>query len=185
MLIYRNSTLGGPGRGYRTWIGLPLIGELKWASKPLYNNRMDCERGPIAIVYDATTYKGTPVLVCFIAGKNADQWLDKPIADLKAAVLVCLFLLFECLQLEKSLQNGLYYRTRVSIGLALFWSYPMRRQRTFDLTTPFTDIAWLQTLILFNISGSTWKLLWESSKKCDPVLCQGLAWWTIHRRWSS
>jgi hypothetical protein len=49
---------------------------------------MECERGPIAIVYDATTYKGTPLLVCFIAGKNADQWLEKSTADLKAAILV-------------------------------------------------------------------------------------------------
>ena len=49
---------------------------------------MDCERGPIAIVYDATTYKGTPVLVCFIAGKNADQWLDKSETELKAGILV-------------------------------------------------------------------------------------------------
>ena len=49
---------------------------------------MDCERGPIAIILDATTYKGTPLLVCFIAGKNADQWMDKSTADLKAAVLV-------------------------------------------------------------------------------------------------
>jgi len=49
---------------------------------------MDCERGPIAIIYDATTYKGTPLLVCFIAGKNADQYLDKGEAELKAAILV-------------------------------------------------------------------------------------------------
>ena len=50
--------------------------------------RRDCERGPIAIIYDATTYKGTPLLVCFIAGKNADQYLDKGEAELKSAVLV-------------------------------------------------------------------------------------------------
>ena len=50
--------------------------------------RKDCERGPIAIIYDATTYKGTPLLVCFIAGKNADQYMDKAEVELKAAVLV-------------------------------------------------------------------------------------------------
>lgn len=75
----------------RTIDGLASRPTLKRKNRSIYStkfSRMECERGPIAIVYDATTYKGTPLLVCFIAGKNADQWLEKSTADLKAAILV-------------------------------------------------------------------------------------------------
>ena len=36
-----------------------------------------CQTGPITIFYDATTYKETPVLVGFSAGRNADEWFSK------------------------------------------------------------------------------------------------------------
>ena len=34
-----------------------------------------CQRGPVAVFYDATTKNGLPALVGFIAGKIGDQWM--------------------------------------------------------------------------------------------------------------
>ncbi len=47
----------------------------------------DCENGPTTIIIDATTKVGTPALVAFIAGKHADQWMTKTVAEQRAALL--------------------------------------------------------------------------------------------------
>ena len=79
---------------YKTpfWIEDGFSGEVVTSGGPSYT--LGCERGPVAVAYDATTYKGTPALVCFVAGKKGDQWLDKSEADLKAAILVSLICMF-------------------------------------------------------------------------------------------
>ena len=40
------------------------------------NLKINCENGPVQIIFDATTSSGTPALVGFIAGKSSDQWND-------------------------------------------------------------------------------------------------------------
>ena len=46
-----------------------------------------CDAGPATVFYDATTHKGTPVLIGFSAGKNADQWFSKTREERQAAVV--------------------------------------------------------------------------------------------------
>ncbi|XP_060067179.1 probable flavin-containing monoamine oxidase A [Ylistrum balloti] len=46
-----------------------------------------CDRGPLCIVYDNTSYNGTPALLAFIGGKAAVQWRCQEALDRKSAVL--------------------------------------------------------------------------------------------------
>lgn len=46
-----------------------------------------CEAGPLTILYDATTSGGTPALVGFSAGRNADQWFSRSKEERRAAVI--------------------------------------------------------------------------------------------------
>lgn len=67
------------------WLEDGFSGEVVSTGGPSYVR--GCEKGPCAIFFDATTALGTPAFVGFIAGKNADQWMSKSKADLKAAVM--------------------------------------------------------------------------------------------------
>jgi len=73
---------------YKTpfWLTKGFSGEVVTTGGPSFS--VDCEHGPLAIVYDATTKNGTPALVGFVAGKSADQWADKSKTDLMAAAVV-------------------------------------------------------------------------------------------------
>lgn len=46
-----------------------------------------CEKGPLCIVYDATTAFDSPALVAFIGGKAAVQWGNRSAEERKSAVL--------------------------------------------------------------------------------------------------
>lgn len=46
-----------------------------------------CDKGPVAIFFDATTQLGTPALVAFMAGKASDQWNDQTLDVLQEAIL--------------------------------------------------------------------------------------------------
>lgn len=46
-----------------------------------------CDRGPLCVVYDNTSSKGSPALVAFIGGKAAVQWRKHQASERKSAVL--------------------------------------------------------------------------------------------------
>jgi len=46
-----------------------------------------CDSGPLGVVYDATTYKGSPALVGFLGGNQGTQWTSKPFEMRKFAIL--------------------------------------------------------------------------------------------------
>ncbi|XP_021358768.1 probable flavin-containing monoamine oxidase A [Mizuhopecten yessoensis] len=46
-----------------------------------------CERGPLCVVYDNTSYRGSPALLAFIGGKAAIQWRNQQALERKSAVL--------------------------------------------------------------------------------------------------
>ena len=59
------------------WLEEGFSGEVVSNGGPGYSNlKINCENGPVQIIFDATTSSGTPALVGFIAGKSSDQWND-------------------------------------------------------------------------------------------------------------
>lgn len=50
----------------------------------------DCDTGPLGVVYDNTTHKGSPALVGFIAGHQGIQWSTQTPEERKSAVLLSL-----------------------------------------------------------------------------------------------
>ena len=43
---------------------------------------LDCDSGPISIVYDATTHNQVPALVGFIGGSHVAQWDNKTVRSI-------------------------------------------------------------------------------------------------------
>ena len=59
------------------WLEEGFSGEVVSNGGPGHSNlKINCENGPVQIIFDATTSSGTPALVGFIAGKSSDQWND-------------------------------------------------------------------------------------------------------------
>ena len=57
------------------WLEEGFSGEVVSNGGPGPSNlKINCENGPVQIIFDATTSSGTPALVGFIAGKSSDQW---------------------------------------------------------------------------------------------------------------
>ncbi len=68
------------------WLDAGFSGEVVSSGGP--TGVEGCEAGPVSVLYDATTHKGTPALVGFIAGRNADQWFTRSREERRKAVLV-------------------------------------------------------------------------------------------------
>ncbi len=67
------------------WLEAGFSGEVVSTGGP--TDDPDCDFGPATIYYDATTMNGTPALIAFSAGRNADQWFSKTQEERKKALI--------------------------------------------------------------------------------------------------
>ncbi len=85
------------------WLDDGFSGEVVATGGP--TGAKGCEMGPASIFYDATTSNGTPILVGFLAGKNANQWFAKYIGSIRF-FLVCMFFHDDAFTQERRGEEG-------------------------------------------------------------------------------